>query len=169
MPTTYCEQIVVHGLREYMGGCRYLYPVGKCAQNHAYNKGCAQVAQEWAYTRVASYASLTLNLVAINVISTFIACCLCFKRRDEDVLPPEYTKAMAGVWIEESKIVSHAEKPYLVEPRCTSQHVQLEIPKRRRRVAVPLTRFGLFFRQIRRNSRRFRVHEQHRQVIYTIF
>ena len=83
VPTTYCEQIVVVGMREFMGGCRYLYPMGECAQNHAYNNGCGLIAQQYAHDRVASQASISLNLVVINAIATFVACCLCFKRRDE--------------------------------------------------------------------------------------
>ena len=114
VPTVKCEQIVVVGMREFMGGCRYLYPMGKCAQDNAYNKGCGSVAQEWAYERVASMASIALNCVVVNVITTFIACCLCFKRRDEDVLPPEFTKASTGGWLDESKMAK-SKTPYLVE------------------------------------------------------
>ena len=50
----------------------------------------------------------------INAITTFIACCLCFKRRDDDVLPPEFTKASTGGWLDESKMAK-SKTPYLVE------------------------------------------------------
>ena len=83
VPTMLCEQIVVVGMKEFMGGCRYNFPMGKCAQNHAFNAGCALVAQKYAFDRVAGMAAIALNLVAVNVITTVVACCLCFKRRDE--------------------------------------------------------------------------------------
>ena len=92
----------------------YLFPMGECAQTNAYNKGCGRVAQVWAYDRVASQASIVLNLVVINAIATFVACCLCFKRRDEDVLPPEYTKAGTGGWLDETKMAKK-KTPYLVD------------------------------------------------------
>ena len=83
---------------------------------------CNNFYDRYAFARVEGMASLGLNLVAINAVATFVACCLCFKRRDEDVLPPEYTKAMAGVWLEESRRgVSHTEAPYLVEARFTKE------------------------------------------------
>ena len=62
VPTMLCEQIVVSGMREYMGGCRYNFPMGKCARNNAYNKGCGQVAQKWAHSRATGMADLSLKL-----------------------------------------------------------------------------------------------------------
>ena len=83
------------------------------------------MAQQYAEARVQGQASIALNLVVINALSTFIACCLCFKRRDEDVLPPEYTKAMANIYMQEEKGVTHAEAPYLVEARFTKEFAQV--------------------------------------------
>ena len=115
VPTIYCEQIVIKGIIEYMGGCRYQYPVGQeCPAEHPYNKGCALVAQKWVYERVAGKASFVLNLVAANVLATIAACCLCLKRHDDDVLPPAYLASKAGVWFSKDK-GPDAEKadPYL--------------------------------------------------------
>ena len=56
----------------------------------------------------------------INAITTFIACCLCFKRRDDDVLPPEFTKAGTSGWIDEAARAGKAKKtPYLVDTMFT--------------------------------------------------
>ena len=36
-----------------MGGCRFEFPIGECAMENAYNVGCANVAMEWVYDRIA--------------------------------------------------------------------------------------------------------------------
>ena len=115
VPTIYCEQIVVKGIVEFMGGCRYQYPIGNiCPAEHPYNRGCALVAQRWVFERVAGKASFILNLVAVNVFATIATCCLCLKRHDDDVLPPAYLASKAGVWFSKDK-GPDAEKadPYL--------------------------------------------------------
>ena len=108
-----CETL--KGIIELMGGCRYQYPIGNiCPAEHPYNRGCALVAQRWVFERVAGKASFILNLVAVNVLATLAACCLCLKRHDDDVLPPEHLASKAGIWYAREKNTSEGKAdPYL--------------------------------------------------------
>jgi hypothetical protein len=99
---------------EFMGGCRYQFPVGECGAVHSYNRGCALALQRWVYARVAGMASLVLNLVAVNTAATIAACLLCLKRHDDDVLPPpECSRSAAGVWFDGADSKEGGHEAYL--------------------------------------------------------
>mmetsp|Transcript_1101 Transcript_1101/g.1444 ORF Transcript_1101/g.1444 Transcript_1101/m.1444 type:complete len:361 (+) Transcript_1101:318-1400(+) len=72
-----------------IGGCYFDYTLGDCANNDVGidSKGCAATVEETMNSWVSVQAYIAICLTIVQMTSIFMACCMCWKKRDDDVLP----------------------------------------------------------------------------------
>ncbi|DAZ95852.1 TPA: hypothetical protein N0F65_009126 [Lagenidium giganteum] len=72
------------------GRCEYDFPSGTCGQNPVTSstRGCGSFVFDDLNSQVRAIAVVALAFITFPITFLIFSLCLCFKRRDEDVLPP---------------------------------------------------------------------------------
>lgn len=85
-----CDQIVSLSVVDPVnGGCQFDMAVGDCMDRGItqFSRGCAYQLQAWYASLVSPIGYAGVALTFIPVMAVLSSCCLCFKRKDSDVLP----------------------------------------------------------------------------------
>ena len=69
-------------------GCRYEYPLGKCAFTTQHDKGCAMTLENSLRSKVVPPCKSLLGFtLLVRLMAVFIAYCMIMKRKREDFIP----------------------------------------------------------------------------------
>ena len=76
------------------GGCGFDHPVGVCGFDELKEgvRGCSHTLGLWIQSQMDA-VGITLQLMSlIPLVAGIFSCCMCFKRKHEDVLPTKYVQ-----------------------------------------------------------------------------
>ncbi len=86
----------------YNAGCPYSLPAGTC-KSLGYNKGCSYSIQVWLQSRLLPKVKTLTLLTLVNLLMGLLQCCLFGKRKENDVLPTEFTNYKAKKYQKENR------------------------------------------------------------------
>ncbi|EQC36183.1 hypothetical protein SDRG_06296 [Saprolegnia diclina VS20] len=71
------------------GACDFDQPIGSCGVNGAglYSKGCASALHRYHAATLQTICIVVLAMLILPALGSCTTLCLCFKRKDEDVMP----------------------------------------------------------------------------------
>eukprot|EP00639_Heterosigma_akashiwo_P038168 CAMPEP_0194712414 /NCGR_PEP_ID=MMETSP0296-20130528/4503_1 /TAXON_ID=39354 /ORGANISM="Heterosigma akashiwo, Strain CCMP2393" /LENGTH=312 /DNA_ID=CAMNT_0039610791 /DNA_START=153 /DNA_END=1087 /DNA_ORIENTATION=+ len=88
--TSYCEHYVNPAAANLeVAGCYYDYTLGDCTTADVEDgaRGCAATLEEYVSGWVRVQAAIVLGLTVFQATAMCMACCMCWKKREDDVLP----------------------------------------------------------------------------------
>jgi len=90
-------------------GCRYDWGVGSCLDADAddSSKGCAWYFEDTMNDKIYGHGIAFVSFVVLEVVTVISACCFCWKRKSNDVLPISYIYDEPWDPVKEHKLALH--------------------------------------------------------------